>query len=153
MQPLRGLWRFCMDDYLRFPGVVLGANDSPSPSVLRVVATQLDTSVEKWAEHGQREQTRREHLVELQIHFEFKQFTMRRYRDAVHGLTETATRTDTSTALANEPVDLLRVQQIILPSVNAIERMCAEALNRANRQIHAALTSELSAGNCSDCKR
>ena len=132
--------------YLRFPGVVLGANDSPSPSVLRVVATQLNTSIEKWAEYGQREQTRREHLVELQTHFGFKPFTLRHYRDAVHGLTETATRTDKGTVLANELVDLLRAQQIILPAVNAIERICAEALTLANRQIHAAPTSELSAG-------
>ena len=131
--------------YLRFPGVVLGANDSPSPSVLRVVAMQLNTSVEKWAEYGQREQTRREHLVELQTHFGFKPFTMRHYRDAVNGLTETATRTDKGAVLASELVDLLRTQLVILPAVNAIERICAEALTRANRQIHAALTADLSA--------
>ena len=131
--------------YLRFPGVVLGANDAPSASVLRIVAMQLNTSVEKWAEYGQREQTRREHLVELQTHFGFKPFTVRHYRDAVHDLTATATRTDKGAVLASELVDLFRMQLVILPAVNAIERICAEALTRANRQIHTALTADLSA--------
>jgi hypothetical protein len=32
---------------------------------LKLVADQLKVSVESWGEYGQREQTRREHLVEL----------------------------------------------------------------------------------------
>jgi hypothetical protein len=40
--------------------------------------------VESWDEYGQREQTRREHLVELQTVFGFQPFTMSHYRQAVH---------------------------------------------------------------------
>ena len=55
--------------YLRFPGVILGVDEPPFPPLLKLVADQLKVSVESWDEYGQREQTRREHLVELQTVF------------------------------------------------------------------------------------
>ncbi|MGS1847860.1 DUF4158 domain-containing protein [Klebsiella michiganensis] len=47
--------------YLRFPGVILGADEPPFPPLLRLVANQLKVGIESWDEYGQREQTRREH--------------------------------------------------------------------------------------------
>ncbi len=41
--------------YLRFPGVVLGLEELPAPSVLAFVATQLKLAVPDWAVYGQRE--------------------------------------------------------------------------------------------------
>jgi TnpA family transposase len=58
--------------YLRFPGVILGVDEPPFPPLLKLVADQLKVSVESWDEYGQREQTRREHLVELQTVFGFQ---------------------------------------------------------------------------------
>ena len=95
---------------------------------------------ESWNEYGQREQTRREHLVELQTVFGFKPFTMSHYRQAVHTLTELALQTDKGIVLASTLVENLRRQTIILPAMNAIERASAEAITRANRRIYAALT-------------
>lgn len=34
--------------YLRFPGVILGADESPSPALLRMVAAQLKVPVACW---------------------------------------------------------------------------------------------------------
>ena len=65
--------------YLRFPGVILGVDEPPFPPLLKLVADQLKVSVESWDEYGQREQTRREHLVELQTVFGFQPFTMSHY--------------------------------------------------------------------------
>ncbi|HAT7581631.1 TPA: DUF4158 domain-containing protein [Citrobacter freundii] len=62
--------------YLRFPGVILGADEPPFPPLLRLVANQLKVGIESWDEYGQREQTRREHLVELQTVFGFQPFTI-----------------------------------------------------------------------------
>ena len=45
---------------------------------------------ESWNEYGQREQTRREHLSELQTVFGFRPFTMSHYRQAVQMLTKGA---------------------------------------------------------------
>jgi hypothetical protein len=46
--------------------------------------------------------------------------------------------------LARSLIENVRRQSIILPALNAIERACAEAVTRANRRIHAALTNSLS---------
>ncbi|WP_159188807.1 DUF4158 domain-containing protein, partial [Klebsiella pneumoniae] len=99
--------------------------------------------VESWNDYGQREQTRREHLVELQTVFGFKPFTMSHYRQAVHTLTELALQTGKGIVLASTLVETLRRQSIILPAMNAIERASAEAITRANRRIYAALTDSL----------
>ena len=51
--------------YLRFPGVILGVDEPPFPPLLKLVADQLKVSIESWGKYGQREQTRREHLIGL----------------------------------------------------------------------------------------
>ena len=55
--------------YLRFPGILFGVDQPPSLPLLKLVADQLKVGVESWNDYGQREQTRREHLVELQTVF------------------------------------------------------------------------------------
>jgi hypothetical protein len=102
--------------YLRFPGIVLGVDEPPFPPLLRMVATQLKVLVEHWDEYGQREQTRREHLVEWPTVFGFKPFTMSHYRQAVHTLPELALQTDKGIVLASALVESLRRQAVILPA-------------------------------------
>ena len=130
--------------YLRFPGIVLGVDEPPFPPLLRLVAKQLKVSAEIWADYGQREQTRREHLVELQKVFGFKTLTTSHYQQSVHTLTELALQTDKGIVLASSLVDDLRQQSIILPAMYAMERICAEAVTLANRRIYATLTDPLS---------
>ncbi len=130
--------------YLRFPGVILGVDEPPFPPLLRLVANQLKVGVESWDEYGQREQTRREHLVELQTVFGFQSFTMSHYRQAVQLLTELAMQTDKGIVLASALIEHLRRQSVILPALNAVERASAEAITRANRRIYDALAEPLS---------
>ena len=40
--------------YLRFPGVILGADEPPFPHLLRIVASQLKVAVESWDDYGLR---------------------------------------------------------------------------------------------------
>ena len=117
--------------YLRFPGVILGVDEPPFPPLLKLVADQIKVNIESWGEYGQREQTRREHLVELQTVFSFQPFTMSHYRQAVHTLTELAMQTDKGIVLASALIEHLRRLSIILPALNAIERVCAEAIKRS----------------------
>ncbi len=130
--------------YLRFPGIILGIDEQPFPPLLKLVADQLKVSIESWNEYGLREQTRREHLVELQTMFGFQPFTMNQYRQAVHTMTELAMQTDKGIVMANALIDYLRQRSIILPAINAVERACAEALTRANRRIYDTLAEPLS---------
>ena len=130
--------------YLRYPGVMLGAEEAPFPPLLRLVATQIKVRMESWGEYGHRDQTRREHLVELQTVFGFQPFTMRHYRPAVHRLDDLAWQTDKGIVLAGALIESLRRQSILLPAPNVLERICAEAITRANRRIYRTLTGSLS---------
>ncbi|GHK90377.1 hypothetical protein ECZU17_63140 [Escherichia coli] len=129
--------------YLRFPGVITGVDELPFPPLLKLVADQLKVGVESWNEYGQREQTRREHLSELQTVFGFRPFTMSHYRQAVQMLTELAMQTDKGIVLASALIGHLRRQSVILPALNAVERASAEAITRANRRIYDALAEPL----------
>jgi hypothetical protein len=129
--------------YLRYPGVVLGVDQLPYPPLLHLIAGQLKIPVEHWAEYGDRAQTRREHLVELQTVFGFGPFTATHHKLAVLELTETAMQTDKGIVLASSLIEKLRQRAILLPRLNAIERVCAEAVTRANRQIYKQLTDWL----------
>ena len=115
---------------------MLGAEEEPFAPLLRFVSTQIDEPLESWAEYGQRAETRREHLLELQSVFGFKSFTtMHHYREAVHSLDDLAWQTDKGIVLATSLVENLRRQNILLPTLDVIERICAEAVTRANRRI------------------
>lgn len=94
--------------YLRFPGIVLGVDEPPFLPLLRMVAAQLKVPLESWDEYGQREQTRWEHLVELQAMFGFKSFTVSDYKREVHTLTELALQTDKGIVLVSALVENLR---------------------------------------------
>jgi len=133
--------------YLRFPGIVLGVDDAPFPPLLRMVASQLKVPAESWDAYGQREQTRREHLAELQTVFGFKLFTVGHYRHAVQTLTDLASQTDKGIVLVTSLIESLRRRSIILPVMSTLERACAEAITRANRRIYAVLTDSLSAAH------
>ncbi|WP_035564450.1 Tn3 family transposase [Hymenobacter sp. IS2118] len=129
--------------YLRFPGVVLGVDQLPAPSLLAFVAAQLKLLAPEWAVYGRREQTRREHLVELQAAFGFQTFALPHYRAAVPWLTDVALQTDKGVLLVQALMGHLRRQGILLPAVAVLERLSAEALTRANRQLYDTLTEGL----------
>jgi TnpA family transposase len=80
--------------YMRYPGVMLAVDDEPFLPLLRLVSTQLKVPLEAWGDYGQRAETRREHLMELQSIFGYQPFTTRHYRPSVHSLDELAWQTD-----------------------------------------------------------
>ncbi len=130
--------------YLQFPGLVLAADAPPVAALLRMVAAQVKAPPDVWGQYSERAETRREHLLELQAMLGLHSFTTKHYRPAVHGLAELAWQTDKGIVLATSLIASLRRQSLLLPTGNVIERICAEAITRANRRIHAALTDPLS---------
>ena len=121
--------------YMRHPGVILGPAERPFTPLLCLVASQLKTSPDGWAEYGQRDQTRREHLVELQTVFGFRPFTTADRRPAAHDLDDLAWQTDKGIVLASALIGNLRRQSILLPSIGVIEpHLCRgdHACNAAN---------------------
>jgi len=81
--------------------------------------------------------------VELQTVFGFAPFTTAHHEHAVQELTETAMQTDKGVVLAASLIEKLRQRAILLLRLNAIERVCAEAITRANRRIYKQLTDGL----------
>ena len=98
---------------MRYPGVILGAGEQPFAPLLSLVATQLGVPPESWAAYGQRDQTRREHLVELKALFGFQSFTMRHQRLAVRDLDDLAWQTDKGVVSGPAHINLL--EESVLP--------------------------------------
>lgn len=130
--------------YLRFPGIILGVDQTPFPALLKLAADQLGVSVDNWNDYGQREQTRREHLVELQRWLRLSPFGIAEHRRFVSQLAELAQQSDRGIVLAEALIEMLRQQRIILPAIDVIERVCSEALALGTRRVYEALTATLS---------
>jgi TnpA family transposase len=77
---------------LRFPGRVLGENERPPDRLLDLVAAQLGISVAAWDIYAQRDETRREHLLELLSRLGMEQFGIKHYRAISAWLESTALR-------------------------------------------------------------
>lgn len=123
---------------------MLGVHYEPFSPLMKLVAGQLKVLPDSWQNDGQREQTRREHLVGLQTVFGFHPFTtLTHYRAAVHSLVELAWQADKGIVLATELLQQLRHNEVLLPSTDLIDRVCTEAITRATRRIHTALSDSL----------
>jgi TnpA family transposase len=128
---------------MRYPGIAI-SSEQPLPEIfLEYLANQLEVSSEIWSEYGRRQETRREYLLELQSLFGFELFSMKRYDDMVDELHSVAEQTDKGIVVASTLVENLRRKNILLPAINVIERMCAEAITRANRDIYFQLSDPL----------
>ena len=72
--------------YMRYPGVTLTVETQPSERLLRLVAGQLKVASTEWSDYGQRAETRREHVLELQVVFGFRSFINKDIGNAVRSL-------------------------------------------------------------------
>jgi TnpA family transposase len=129
--------------YMRYPGIILRLKEEPSSTLLSLIAQQLEISPALWPEYGQRSQTRREHLVELQETFGFEAFAGPHHRLALDNISELAEETDKGIILATALVRFLRARHVLLPTLNVIERICAEAVTRGNKRIYQTITADL----------
>ena len=129
---------------LRFPGQGLLPDVTAPMPLLQWIGQQLRLDPACWPQYGKREETRREHLLELRTYLGMEPFGLPHYRQAVHTATELALQTDKGILLARDVLDSLRCRHIILPTLDVVERVCAEAITRANRRIYDALAAPLS---------
>ncbi len=130
--------------YMRYPGIILPVSQHPDFHLLQLISSQLTISPEAWEDYSERAATRREHLLAIQSIFGFRTFSMNYYKPAVQNLETTALQTDKGIVLIRELIESFRNQKILLPSINVIERICAEAITQAERRIYTSLTESLS---------
>lgn len=130
--------------YMRYPGIVLPDTQTPDRELLKFIATQLNCHPSDWETYGLREVTKREHALELQRLFGFTPFARQDYQQYVDYVTNTAIETDKGVLLAERLVSHLRENKTLLPTVLVIDKLCAEAITRANKIIYERLTLGLS---------
>ena len=83
-----------------------------------------------------RDETRREHALELQSVSGYRPFTIAEYRRLRGWLTDLALQTNKALALAEQLIESLRSQRVIVPAVTMIDRLCAEALARGVKLLY-----------------
>jgi hypothetical protein len=129
--------------YLRYPGRVLGEHEEPHAPVLKLISAQLEISTDAWPLYAQRDETRREHLLELISRLAMEQFGTNHYRSLSSWLEPTALQTTRGILLVQAVVEELRRRLVILPPLAVIERLCAEAATQAQRKVFSLLTKDL----------
>lgn len=129
---------------LRFPGQGLLAGATVPVSLLQWIGRQLRIDPRCWPQYAERDETRREHLLELRAYLNMEPFGMTHYRQTVQAGADLALQTDKGVVLATSVIDALRHRHIIIPALDVVERVCAEAITRANRRIYEALSEPLS---------
>jgi TnpA family transposase len=129
---------------LRFPGNGLQPDTIVSERIVRVIARQLRIDFKCWADYARRDATRREHLIELRTYLALEVFGLKHFRLGVLAAVDFAIQNDNHFSLAQRVVEFLRARDVIIPAIEVIERICAQALARANRRVYAALADPLS---------
>lgn len=128
---------------LRYPGRLLYPGELIPNEVLAFIGAQLGLTGDALLPYAVRRQTRQEHLVSLRSHYGYKKFSGRGARDIKNWLHEQAENARSSEDLAQRFVDECRRTQTILPAISTIERLCADALVAAERQIEARIVQHL----------
>jgi len=132
---------------LRYPGQGLGPGEHPPEPLVGFVAEQLGLTAGAFAEYAARDQTRREHAVELQALLGRRRFGFPAWRDCLRVGTEAAWATDRGEPIVRAMLDQLRLTNIMLPAPHVLERIGLEARVRARRQAFEALASGLTDAN------
>jgi Domain of unknown function (DUF4158) len=129
---------------VRFPGRLLAIDEAPYAPILAMAAAQLKVPTGIGNFYAERDQTRREHLLELQEQFGYQAFTVAHYRRFALELDTSADQTHQGMRLAQAFVESIRKAKIIIPGVPVLERLCAEVIVRAQRRLYRQLTPSLS---------
>lgn len=130
--------------YLRYPGYVLPIGEEVSPLLLSYVGKQLQIKVSCWSKYAQRQETRREHLQILRTYLGLSPFSLKTFRITLKVLTVVALQTDKGIILAKYALDYLRDENVIIPPLGVIERLCAMSIAQSNRKIYQNLIESLS---------
>ncbi|MEO8283508.1 MAG: Tn3 family transposase [Pseudarthrobacter sp.] len=129
---------------LRHPGIALAEDTHVPLEVVSWLASRLSVSPEAWDEYGTREETRQEHGREIRAYLGMSAFATADFRQLVEHVGNVAAQTDKGLLLVEGARDFLRARKVALPGLSVIERACAQALTKANRNIYATLGDHLS---------
>lgn len=132
---------------LRERGLILPPSVEPPVEMLESLAESLDLPQErlweKWQEYRSQKITWRKHWQDLLSLMGWEVFGREAIRPTLKALAADALQSGRGLPVAQKLVDTLRQQRIVLPSVDVIERLCAQALTAAQRQVYVQLGGSL----------
>ncbi|MBZ9711556.1 Tn3 family transposase [Mesorhizobium sp. ESP7-2] len=129
---------------MRYPGRVLGAEESPPRAMLRYVADQIGADPEAFALYARREETRRDHTARLMVYLDTRSATAQDRRAALLAGIQTAAMSDDGAAIASSIVATFRERGSLLPAIDTIERIGLGGRAIARRRAERTLIEDIS---------
>jgi hypothetical protein len=129
---------------LRHPGGVLDPSESSPTPMVAFVAQQIGVDSALFADYAQRDQTRREHAVELQRYLGLRCFGLADWRTCLRVGTDAAWATDRGEPIVRAMLAHLRANGVLLPAAAVLERIGLAARARARKKTFEAITSGMS---------
>jgi TnpA family transposase len=134
---------------LRLMGFVPDDLISAPPAAVAFVAQQLVVDPDVLAAYGARAHTRQDHLHVAQVHLGYRKVDREDFKTLADWLLERALEHDKPTLLYELICEKLRTEQLLRPGVTRLERLVAEARERAQEETFRQLTPILT----DDCRR
>ena len=129
--------------YLRFPGRVPGVDEAPPADMLAFIAAQVGCEAAEFAGYARREETRWEHLGELQAYLAARPFRHDDKRAVAHVAIEQATGSDRGDAIVSAMIEHLRERRILLPAAVTVEKIAFAARALARKRAYKNLVEGL----------
>ena len=102
--------------YLRFPGRVLGTEETPPPDILAFIAGQLRIGQTTFGDYARRQETRWEHIGKLQAYLKVRPFQREDHRAVAKVALEEAAGTDRGEVIVTAMISHLQKNRILLPA-------------------------------------
>ena len=128
---------------LQHPGQGLGPGERPPEAMTAFVAHQLRVSPAALADYALRDQTRREHAIELQKRLRLRAFRLADWRACLQVGTDTAWATDRGEPIVRAMLAHLRTANVLVPAAAVLERIGLAARVRARKRAFQALADGL----------
>ena len=129
---------------LRYPGLGMEPAEQPPEAMIVFVARQLGMRHVNFANYAQRDQTRREHAVELQRYLGLQSFGLMDWRACLRVGADAAWATDRGEPIVQAMLAHLRISGVVLPPATVLERIGLAARARARKKTFEALATGLS---------
>ena len=126
---------------LRYPSRALIAGELIPHELLAFIGAQFEITGDALLAYAARRQTRQQHIEAIRRIYGYRAFTGRGARDLKVWFDEQAEHATSNEDIACRFVDECRRTLTILPAVTTIERICADALVAAERQIETRISS------------
>jgi TnpA family transposase len=129
---------------LRYSGFGLGPAEQPPETMIAFVVHQLSVPSADFADYAQRDQTRREHVVELQSYLGLRSFGLADRRACLRVGSDAAWATDRGELIALAILAHPRAKRVVLPSPTVLERIWLSARARARKKTFETLAAGMS---------